>query len=85
MSDANPHRGEASLSVGGETLVLRPTFTALVAAEQELAVPARGAAVTEASVVGTGQRVLLLGISSGTSWYSSAHSRMNRTRSGATR
>jgi hypothetical protein len=33
---ANPHRGEASLEVGGETLVLRPTFSALVAAEEEL-------------------------------------------------
>lgn len=36
MSSANPHRGEASLAVAGETLVLRPSFTALVAAEQEL-------------------------------------------------
>lgn len=36
MTSANPHRGEASLTVGGETLVLRPSFTALVAAEQEL-------------------------------------------------
>ncbi len=36
MSVANPHRGEASLVVAGETLVLRPTFNALVAAEQEL-------------------------------------------------
>ena len=34
--NANPHRGEASLQVGGETLVLRPSFSALVAAEQEL-------------------------------------------------
>lgn len=33
---ANPHRGEASIQVGGETLVLRPSFSALVAAEQEL-------------------------------------------------
>jgi hypothetical protein len=33
---ANPHRGEASLVVAGETLVLRPSFSALVAAEQEL-------------------------------------------------
>ena len=33
---ANPHRGEASLKVGGECLVLRPTFGALVAAEEEL-------------------------------------------------
>jgi hypothetical protein len=33
---ANPHRGEASLKVGGETIVLRPTFGALVAAEEEL-------------------------------------------------
>jgi Phage tail tube protein, GTA-gp10 len=36
VSGANPHRGEASLIVAGETLVLRPTFGALVAAEQEL-------------------------------------------------
>ena len=36
MSGANPHRGEASLVVAGETVVLRPTFGALVAAEQEL-------------------------------------------------
>jgi hypothetical protein len=33
---ANPHRGEASLEVGGETLVLRPSFNALVTAEEEL-------------------------------------------------
>jgi hypothetical protein len=33
---ANPHRGEASLQVGGEVLVLRPSFSALVAAEEEL-------------------------------------------------
>jgi len=33
---ANHYRGEASLSVGGETLVLRPSFEALVAAEEEL-------------------------------------------------
>jgi hypothetical protein len=33
---ANPHRGEASIVVGGETLVLRPSFSALVAAEEEL-------------------------------------------------
>lgn len=33
---ANPERGEAALMLGGETLVLRPTFGALVAAEQEL-------------------------------------------------
>jgi hypothetical protein len=36
VSRANAHRGEASLTVAGETLVLRPSFTALVAAEQEL-------------------------------------------------
>ena len=36
MTTANPYRGEASLQVGGETLVLRPSFSALVAAEQEL-------------------------------------------------
>jgi hypothetical protein len=33
---ANPIRGEASIEVGGETLVLRPSFGALVAAEEEL-------------------------------------------------
>jgi len=36
VSRANPHRGEASLVVAGETLVLRPSFAALVAAEEEL-------------------------------------------------
>lgn len=35
-SSANPVRGEASISVGGEAFVLRPTFAALVAAEGEL-------------------------------------------------
>jgi hypothetical protein len=33
---ANPYRGEASLDVGGEKLLLRPTFGGLVAAEEEL-------------------------------------------------
>ena len=33
---ANPVRGEASLRVNGEALVLRPSFQALVAAEGEL-------------------------------------------------
>lgn len=32
----NPARGEAALTVAGETIVLRPTFAALVAAEGEL-------------------------------------------------
>ena len=32
----NPVRGEGSLRVGGEAVVLRPTFAALVAAEGEL-------------------------------------------------
>ena len=36
MKRANPHRGEGSLQVCGETIVLRPSFGALVAAEQEL-------------------------------------------------
>ena len=36
MRRANPHRGEASFVVGGETLLLRPSFQALVAAEEEL-------------------------------------------------
>ncbi|WP_445191763.1 GTA-gp10 family protein [Sphingomonas sp. Tas61C01] len=34
--DANPVRGEASVRVDGEMLVLRPSFQALVAAEGEL-------------------------------------------------
>jgi hypothetical protein len=33
---ANPARGEAAILVGGEALVLRPSFEALVAAEEEL-------------------------------------------------
>ena len=36
MTEANIHRGEASLRVGGESMVLRPSFSALVAAEAEL-------------------------------------------------
>lgn len=36
MAAANPARGEAALVVGGQTLVLRPSFEALVAAEEEL-------------------------------------------------
>ena len=36
MNGANPARGEAALPLGGETLVLRPSFEALVAAEGEL-------------------------------------------------
>lgn len=33
---ANPARGEVAILVGGETVVLRPSFEALVAAEDEL-------------------------------------------------
>jgi hypothetical protein len=33
---ANPHRGEASLVIAGAPRLLRPSFTALVAAEEEL-------------------------------------------------
>lgn len=33
---ANPHRGEAGLTLEDRTLTLRPTFAALVAAEEEL-------------------------------------------------
>ncbi|MEG3176620.1 gene transfer agent family protein [Sphingomonas sp. RB3P16] len=33
---ANPERGEAAIRVAGETVVLRPSFAALVAAEGEL-------------------------------------------------
>jgi len=33
---ANPYRGEASLTVSGTAIVLRPSFAALVAAEGEL-------------------------------------------------
>lgn len=36
MSAANPLRGEAVLAVGGLPRLLRPTFAALVAAEEEL-------------------------------------------------
>lgn len=36
MTSANPMRGEAALVVAGQTLLLRPTFAALVAAETEL-------------------------------------------------
>ena len=36
MTAANPYRGEASILVAGEQLLLRPTFGALVAAEEEL-------------------------------------------------
>ena len=33
---ANPARGEAALTIAGEERVLRPSFAALVAAEEEL-------------------------------------------------
>jgi Phage tail tube protein, GTA-gp10 len=33
---ANPYRGEASLEIGGQRYLLRPSFAALVAAEEEL-------------------------------------------------
>ena len=36
MSEPNAYRGEAALEVAGERLLLRPTFGALVAAEEEL-------------------------------------------------
>lgn len=36
MTVANALRGEASLQVAGERLLLRPSFEALVAAEEEL-------------------------------------------------
>jgi hypothetical protein len=36
MSAANPARGEASFSVDGVEILLRPSFAALVAAEAEL-------------------------------------------------
>lgn len=36
MTAANPVRGEAAIRVDGAELVLRPSFTALVAAEGEL-------------------------------------------------
>lgn len=36
MSEANPVRGEASIRVGDAALLLRPSFAALVTAEQEL-------------------------------------------------
>ncbi len=36
MSQPNPYRGETSLTIAGESRLLRPSFTALVAAEAEL-------------------------------------------------
>jgi len=36
VTKANPFRGEAAFQVAGEALVLRPTFQALIAAEEEL-------------------------------------------------
>jgi len=36
VTAVNAYRGEASIDVGGERLLLRPTFGALVAAEEEL-------------------------------------------------
>jgi hypothetical protein len=36
VSGANPHRGEARLVLSGTAHALRPTFAALVAAEEEL-------------------------------------------------
>lgn len=36
MQPANPWRGEASLRIGGRDHILRPSFAALAAAEQEL-------------------------------------------------
>ena len=33
---SNPHRGEASIVIAGYDWLLRPSFTALVAAEEEL-------------------------------------------------
>ena len=36
MSAPNPARGEAGLNVAGAMLTLRPTFEAMVAAEEEL-------------------------------------------------
>jgi len=36
MSAANPLRGEATLEIAGRSCLLRPSFTALVAAEEEL-------------------------------------------------
>src|SRR3546814_12880873 len=36
VQQANPARGEAMLRVAGEQYLLRPSFTALVAAEEEV-------------------------------------------------
>jgi hypothetical protein len=36
VSGANPYRGEAELRVAGEVVVLRASFSALLAAEGEL-------------------------------------------------
>lgn len=35
-ASANPHRGEATLEIKGQPRLLRPSFAALVAAEEEL-------------------------------------------------
>jgi len=36
MTLANPHRGEAEMVLAGRSHILRPSYTALVAAEEEL-------------------------------------------------
>ena len=36
QTSANPHRGEATLVIAGTPCLLRPSFTALIAAEEEL-------------------------------------------------
>ena len=51
---ANAQRGEASLRVAGETLLVRPTFAALVAAEEEL-----GSLVSLIERAGEGQLKLI--------------------------
>ena len=47
---ANPYRGEVPLVLGGESHVLRPTFAALVAAEEEV-----GSLLALAERTGAGQ------------------------------
>ena len=62
QAPANPLRGEASLVIAGLERLLRPTFTALVAAEEEL-----GPLFALVERAGTGQ--LKLGEMAGLFWH----------------
>lgn len=58
----NPHRGEAAISINGTPRLLRPSFAALVAAEEEL-----GPLFALVERAGTGQ--LRLAEMTGLFWY----------------